>query len=259
MNWILEIAIVILAGWAVWLTLPKTPNIPWPKFQGQVLQAWLTQSQELMKTQSTQEIVSTISDECTEFSRPAILLSWSDVYLNSPILEQHLHKHLSHCVVVGAMELLQPLMQMAQIAHLQVDDFSKLDITVLEGVLSHRHQRLIFVAQKEDAQHLLAFLHQYPGVRDFTAIVVLLEPLLSQTWLAENFAHDQMDVEANIAIPYFFVTSDDSIPLNPIASKTGWQSIEVIPLHRLSKDMAFCLETWWALVAMIWIKRKEEI
>jgi hypothetical protein len=74
-------------------------------------------------------------------------------------------------------------------------------------------------------QDLLVFLREYPGVRDVTKCVFLVQPLLDQQWLAENFDHQMMDAESNHPIYYVTFASKNVLHTPPIP-KSGWKSIE---------------------------------
>ena len=49
----------------------------------------------------------------------------------------------------------------------------------------------------------MSFLHANPAVRDFTGAVLLIEPEFDEDWMIAHFNNKEMDVEANISVPYF--------------------------------------------------------
>ena len=106
----------------------------------------------------------------------------------------------------------------------------------LENIVQSRSQRLVFFVHGKNCQELLVFLREYPGVRDVTKCVFLVQPLLDQQWLAENFDHQTMDAESNHPIYYVTFASKNVLHTPPIP-KSGWKSIETAFIEHTKRKL----------------------
>ena len=111
---------------------------------------------------------------------------------------------------------------------------------------------------------LAEYLHRSPAVRDFTS-AVFLAPELTQEWLNAHFDHDQMDVEADISVPYFVLSqsSETCISTPPPIRWDGkhWKNFHsnVVECY-LGADRTLKDNEWLAHCLSIFIaKRKESV
>ena len=138
---------------------------------------------------------------------------------------------------------------------------SKEVLARLEEMLTERSQRFVFLTNGNDSELLLRFLHANPPVRDFTGAVLLMEPALEEDWMLEHFNNTQMDVEANVSVPYFVCLPDgQSFQFVPSVDESGWKAIEVIQCDSMVHQWFQEQNTMWVQVmAMLMVKRKESV
>jgi hypothetical protein len=112
-----------------------------------------------------------------------------------------------------------------------------------------------------DATQLMKLLYANPAVRDFTGAVVLLEPILEETWMIKHFNNKDMDVEANISVPYFVCQPPGvSFQYRPPKDENGWKAIEVIQCNeQLQQWFKADNPMWIQILAMLMVKRKESV
>lgn len=215
----LEIVIVALAGWALWNTLPRDPKMDWTEF-----------SQRIRNGLSGNQMESLDSN-------PLMLLQWDQIYLHSETLRACVQRRLSDHILIGVDSLASVWSEWLGLKlALVTANESENAMSLLESALENRAERFVIVSNGTECQEWLEFLHQYPAVRDFTAAVIFLEPELSENWISEHFNHDEMDVEANISVPYFVLSREPSTYLTtPPANSMGWKAIEVIALQDLNE------------------------
>lgn len=215
----LEIIIVILAGWALWNSIPREPRIDWMEF-----------GHRIRMRLSGFQIESTPNN-------PLMLLQWDQIYLHSETLQERVQHRLSDYILIGEDSLIPIWSEWLGLKQslVCVNDSGNA-MSLLESALENRAERFIIVSSGNTCQKWLELLHQYPAVRDFTAAVVFLEPELSDGWILEHFNHDEMDVEANISVPYFVLSQEASTYLStPPSNSMGWKAIEVIELQNMKE------------------------
>lgn len=244
-HWILEVGIVVLGLWAVWNSLPRDPNISWSEYQ-----------QDLLKTLQQFPIVDPL------YPKPLTLLEWSDIKVDSKEVHLVLQRRLADLIVVGRTGRVDVWKQQLEQSILTVD-WSETDslLESLESVLTVSSQRFIFVVEGEDAQLLLAFLHEHPAVRDFTGAVLCIDPIVNSEWMAEHFNNDEMDVEANISVPYFVCleVGVSSFPI-PTVTDAGWKAIDVIECASDVLPWARSNDPHWVIyMGLLLSKRKESV
>ncbi len=244
-HWIIEIGIVLLGLWAVWKSLPRDPDIPWIQFQANVVRA--------LMGESVHEPVS---------PKPFTLLEWTDITSDSQKLQDYLHKRLADWIVVGTAEMVHDWRESISIQTLSVEwsDSSEV-LAQLEKRLTERSQRFVFVTSATDSDQLIHFLHANPPVRDFTGAVVLLEPQLEAEWMQEQFNNKEMDVEANVSVPYFVCQSEGvSFQFMPPVDESGWKAIELIQCDPIAHQWFQEQNSMWVqILAMLMVKRKESV
>jgi len=274
--WI-EITIGVLGLWAVWKTLPKDPELDWKYYHSLLLvtelrrglddqetsaKEWLQKIRDLVPYNPNYQGMDSLFEEgdrslperwqllfqekniieeylmCdpgelgSSFS-PGSVVSWQDIIDNQDAVQAFLQRKLKHAIVVGQGSVAANLSEV-----LGVSLFSKnLDIEELSTILQGRSQRFIFCGVGEEVQQMLTFAHQYPALRDRILGMILIDPQLDSEWLDSNFTHEQMDAEANHAIPYILWSHVDLADLRPWQSlpeppesPSGWRSIELIDL-----------------------------
>lgn len=242
-HWIIEIGIGLLGFWAVWKSLPRDPNIPWIQFQSDVVGA--------LKGELVSEPV---------FPKPFTLLDWTDIASDSQHLQEYLQKRLADWIVVGTESVVSSWHGSTSTEAVLVDWSNATKVlSRLEQRLTERSQRFVFVTSGKDSGLLLQFLHANPPVRDFTGAVVLINPELEADWMNEYFTNKEMDVEANISVPYFVCQSQGvSFQFTPPADESGWKAIEVIQcapsVHQWFEENN---GMWVQMLAMLMVKRKE--
>lgn len=244
-HWVIESAIALLGLWAVWKSLPRDPNIPWSHFQANIIHA-------LMGNSLPEPV----------FPRPFTLLEWTDIRSDSPQLQVYLQKRLTDWIVVGTDPLVGKWCGYLSTKTLCVDWSNTAEVlSQLEETLKDRSQRFVFLSSGEDSGLLLQFLHANPPVRDFTGAVLLIEPHLDEEWMLEHFNNKQMDVEANVSVPYFVCQSEgQSFQFVPPADESGWKAIEMIQCDSMVHQWFQEQNTMWVQVmAMLMVKRKESV
>ena len=245
----LEVIIVALSGWALLKSLPREPQVDWMEFSHRIRQR-----------------LSGLDVESKD-GNPLMLLQWDQMYLHSETLQGRIQRRLNDHIVVG----IDPLVSVwsawlgLKSSLVNVDDPVHA-MSMLESILENRAERFMIISSGTECQKWLEFLHQYPAVRDFTAAVVFLEPDFSEDWISEHFNHDEMDVEANISVPYFVLSRGVSTYLStPPANSMGWKALEVITLQdvkecdltssRTDQDNEWLVHCLSILIA----KRKESV
>ena len=231
-GWILELGILILGAWAVWKTLPRTPNIQWLEY-GQILRGRLTN-----------QLVS--SNE--EFPKALGLLDWNDVKLGSERVATIVEQKLDGWIVVGESDNLHYWSSLIQYKTLQLPSETNDWMSLLENSLANTAERFFWVASGSESQKVLEFLQ---------------EPQIDVDWVDTCFTHSEMDVEANIAVPYFVLSAKSESCLTvPDENEQGWKSIDVIPILSIDEVELESLDSnsalWASTVVTIMIcKRKE--
>lgn len=251
-HWVLEVGIAFLGAWAVWKSLPTDPEIDWQQFQLALGHAF--QGQE---------------PDTGIFSRPLNLVSWSALKVDAslttsedldPQLLAVLGRKLEDTIVVGSEELVADWVRLFELQRLIADWSSDSLLPDLEKVLERRSQRFIFVVQGEDVQRMLVFLHANPAVRDFTGAIVVIEPVVDNAWVQKHFNHTEMDVEANLSIPYFVCESTPTNVFTVASDPSGWKAIEVIDCFpEVLQWMTEKSLLWVVWIAMLLSKRKESV
>ena len=134
-------------------------------------------------------------------------------------------------------------------------------LSQLEEQLQDRAQRFVFVAKRSQTKALLRFLHANPAVRDFTGAVVLIEPDLDEDWMIAHFNNKEMDVEANISVPYFVCQPEgESFQFMPSHDESGWKAIDVIQCDQSVLQWFHEQNMMWVqMLAMLMVKRKESV
>lgn len=244
-HWLIEGGIVLLGAWAVWKSLPRDPNIPWVEYQSDILGC-------LDGAAPTEPA----------YPKPFTLLEWSDIQSDSVTVMAYIQKRLQDWIPVGREKTIQSWDQVCPSESMIVDwSNPKQVLTQLEGRLQERSQRFIFVASTDDASRLLKFLHANPPVRDFTGAIVLMEPELDADWMQTHFNDKEMDVEANVSVPYFVCQEEgESFGFVPATDENGWKAIEVVQVD--SAALTWFRENnrlWVQLMAMLMVKRKESV
>ena len=245
-SWFLELGIVVLAAWAVWKSLPKTPQI-----------AWLNYSKNLRLRLSGRT-----DHEVEMFPRALGLLAWDAVEINGTLVQEIVRRKLDGWIVVGSKDL-DAWSDLIGHKVLELPSTEDRWMTVLEQALDSTAQRFLWIVSSNQCDEALRFLHDHPAVRDYTGAIVLIEPEVDLDWLKKHFTHAEMDVEANIALPYFVLSSKQETFIQlPPDDEHGWKSIDVIPvlsidevdLENVTSESALWLAT---LVTLMICKRKE--
>ena len=244
-HWIIESMILLLGMWAVWKSLPRDPNIPWVQFQEDLRQS----------------LQGSIPSE-PRFPKPFTLLEWADISSDSEPLRDYLSKRLQNWIVIGEDALTigfnKGILMKSAVCDWQEPD--KL-LSLLEEQIQDRSQRFVFIAKGSQTKDLLRFLHANPAVRDFTGAAVLLEPELQTEWMQEHFNNKEMDVEANISVPYFVCQPEgEAFHLIPQKDESGWKAIEVIQCDPVVLQWFHEQNVMWVqMLAMLMVKRKESV
>ena len=79
--------------------------------------------------------------------------------------------------------------------------------------------------------------------------------------MAAHFNNDEMDVEANISVPYFICLGDgaSSFPI-PTATDAGWKAIDVIECDSYVLPWARSNDPHWVIyMGLLLSKRKESV
>jgi len=171
-------------------------------------------------------------DQLSGDLQPSAIITWKNV-LEGTQVEEFLQRKMSHVIVVGQNDISSGIATL-----LAVEYFDReLDIDELSKVIQRKDQRLLFVGEGREALKMLSFAKEYPALRDRLMGVILVDSEFDTDWITENFTHEKMDAEANLAIPYLLwshVSLDQLIPwgsiAEPVVPQTGWRSIEVIDL-----------------------------
>lgn len=92
--------------------------------------------------------------------------------------------------------------------------------------------KVVVAASGGEAMGLLKLLHEAPGLRDRCFAVVLVEPVLDESWIQSNFTHASFDTELNRVTPYLVLRADRSLPtlVAPPEPPTGRVAVEVLDL-----------------------------
>ena len=244
-HWLIESGIVLLGAWAVWKSLPRDPKIAWNQYQSDVLMC-----------------LDGVTPDTPSYPKPFTLLEWADVHPASETLLTYLQNRLQDWIPVGTQGAIQHWEQACTSERMVVDWSNGAQVlSQLEERLQERSQRFVFVASKQDATSLLEFLHANPPVRDFTGAVVLMDPNLDADWMGEHFNDKEMDVEANISVPYFVCQSEgETFQFVPSADENGWKAIEVVQVNTAALNWFYERNRQWVqLLAMLMVKRKESI
>lgn len=253
-HWIIEVLIVLLGGWAVFKTLPREPEIDWVEYQ-----------RILFGTLFGDPV------ESLMYPQPLRLLEWESLQNRSDAVKDIFRRRLSGWILVaneersveqGSWETWAGLPSVAL-------DWERPTewLMELESALEQSFQRFLFVASRADCQTLLQFMHEHPAVRDFTGAVVCVHPEFDPEWLATHFTHAEMDVEANVSIPYFVCAEQSSTLVVGEASTKGdlgWKAIDVIECDATVQEWTEMDEpetvTRWVLyMATLLSKRKESV
>ena len=184
-------------------------------------------------------------------------LSITDQTVFEAAAKEFVHRGLSHCCVVGLNS--DWAQQLSALWNVPATE-GRLELEFLGTFLGHASKRLVFVAQGHVCQELLEFMHAHPGLRDAVAAVLLVHPVLNEAWVAEHFTHEQFDVEANQALPYFLWHLPEQAHLSfalstPPIPATGWRSIEVIDLGGLTNSAMDCPNILLPCVSIVVTKR----
>jgi len=244
-HWLIESGIVLLGAWAVWKSLPRDPKIAWDQYQSDILTC-----------------LNGVPPDTPSDPKPFTLLEWSDVQAASETLLIYLQNRLQDWIPVGTQEAILYWEQVCRSEPMIVDWSNGVQVlSQLETRLQERSQRFVFVASKQDAASLLGFLHANPPVRDFTGAVVLMDPYLDADWMGNHFNDKEMDVEANISVPYFVCQSEgEAFQFVPSADENGWKAIEVVQVNTAALNWFHERNTQWVqLLAMLMVKRKESV
>ena len=244
-HWIIEIGIVLLGLWAVWKSLPRDPDIHWVQFQENVVRGLI--GEPIHEPMSP---------------KPFTLLEWTDIASDSERRQDYVRKRLMDWIVVGTDALVHGWHESISIQTLSVDWSNSTDVLDrLEKRLTERSQRFVFVTSAIDCDQLIQFLHANPPVRDFTGAVVLLEPELQTEWMQEHFNNKEMDVEANVSVPYFVCQTEGvSFQFMPPVSESGWKAIDVIQCDPIAHQWFQEQNSMWVeLLSMLMVKRKESV
>ncbi len=253
-HWIIEGVIVLLGAWAVFKSLPREPDVDWAAYQ-----------QSLLATLLGDSVENSICDQ------PLRLLEWTDIHKGSDKVRSVFRRRLDGWIVVTNEDRAAERAEWkawADLESVSLDwDRPAAWLSQLESVLTQSSQRFLFVASQADCQQLLKFLHQHPAVRDFTGAVVCINPVLNTEWLAMHFTHANMDVEANVSIPYFVcATQSNPLPIGEGDRKgnLGWKAIDVIECDAKvqewsSMDEPQAVKRWVLYMATLLSKRKESV
>lgn len=219
----LEVVILLLAAWALWKSLPRPLKYDWVSIHSKFL---------LQLSQEKNEDWSQIAEK-ESLEKPFSILDWEDIQVDSDQVITFLRRRCKHLLFIGEGDFA-----------LGLSEFLKLPLSVLttvedlSGLLEKSSQRFVFIARGERGQDLLTFLHQYPAVRDHTGGVLLIDPVLDHNWCKKHFTHSEMDVEAQLLIPYFIWGSKEYHRLEkPPVDERGWKAIELIDLGVFSEEV----------------------
>lgn len=219
-DWYLEVTVLMLAGWALWKSIPREPSIDWNGY-----------TDEIRRRLNGLEISTTSTNAL-------MLLPWEQVQVGNTMVQQRIQRRLSDHIIVGSDALVSywgdwlGLKCSNDLAVAAREDW----MSHLETLLSNRAERFVIVAHGTACQSWLEFLHAAPAVRDFTSAIVMIEPAVSEDWISTHFNHDALDVEANVSIPYFVLSSTAETYLStPPANRMGWKAIEVITMTNITE------------------------
>lgn len=226
----LEIIIVICSVWAVYATLYTKHTLNWDVFFAEMWLAILP-----TKDPSVQNTDRTIIKDPI-FPKFSHTISWEDIGRNlepnlgfSRDIQTNIQKKLQHNIVVGDGVVVRNIVECLSQKTLDFSLVMQEKTEELSKQIVAPNQRFIWIVTGAQWQPLVEFLHKYPGVRDYTRAVVAIHPVIHADWWKANFTQEQMDVEANMAIPYFFFMPPSVELQEPMASPTGWKSIDLIP------------------------------
>ena len=197
------------------------------------------------------------------FPRPFTLLEWTDITPIPHNFKRTYKNDWTDWIVVGTDSLVGIWRENLLTKTRSVDwSNSKEVLARLEETLTERSQRFVFLTSGTDAQSCcLTFLHANPPVRDFTGAVLLIEPDLEDDWMHEQFNNKQMDVEANVSVPYFVCQpGGQSFQFVPSVDESGWKAIEVIQCDSMVHQWFQEHNVMWVqMLAMLMVKRKESV
>ena len=231
-NLVIETIIVICSIWAIYATLCPKNNMNWEMFFREMLLGIVP-----TKDHSRYQLENTLPKDPI-YSKFSHAISWDDIgctlepNLGFTIeIQAKLQKKLQHNILVGEGIVSQNI---AKFFSQTITDFQLVLQDKTDEIAKHivaANKRFVWIVTEKQWQPLVEFLHRYPGVRDYTRAVVAIDPVLDEAWWQKKFTQDQMDVEANIAIPYFFFVPVSTQLIEPMASPTGWKSIQLIPFR----------------------------
>ena len=219
----LEVMIITLAGWALWKSLPKPLHYDWTSIHAKFLLSLSGEKNERWTQVAEREMI----------AKPFSIFTWEDIHADSEEVIAFIQRKCKHILLIGegaianecAIVLDRPLSTLTT-----VEDLSQR--------LQKSSQRFLFIGEGKKGQELLSFLHQYPAVRDHMAGVILVNPELNADWCREHFNHREMDVEAQLSIPYFVWGTQAYDALEkPAVDERGWRAIELIDLGCVSEDV----------------------
>lgn len=82
------------------------------------------------------------------------------------------------------------------------------DDAAMERLLDRPDRRIVVAAAGRDAQGLLAWLHDAPGLRDRVRAVLLVAPELDSDWLAAHWGHAAFETELVHEVPFLVLRAD---------------------------------------------------
>lgn len=182
---------------------------------------------------------------------PIPLHSWADLLSWPESLQKLLKRTSQHLHVIGIDTVtMQSVSQHLGIPYHNI----QCDAEALANSVNDPAARLIMVAETSQAMPLLKLLHQYAGVRDYLAAVVVIDPVWDEEWIATHFTHEQMDAEASRQIIYICLNRGELSSgyhlTAPEIPPTGWNSISVITLDGFS-DASPTFDKWTRLLAIL--------
>ena len=226
--------------------LPKTPQI-----------SWLNYSRNIRLRLSGESV-----KNVDEFPRALGLLAWDEVQVDGSNVLEIVQRKLDGWIVVGFNNL-NVWSDLIGNKFVELSSDTTSWMNVLEQNLDSTAERFLWVVSADGCADALQFLHDHPAVRDYTGAVVLIEPKIEESWLEKHFNHTAMDVEANIALPYFVLSSQPETYMQmPTEDEQGWKSIDVIPILSIDEvdleEVSLDVASWMATMVTIMIcKRKE--
>ena len=206
----IEIAVILLACWAAWLSIPRRKTFRSVDVFEYAYSLWTCAKENHQPVPSI---------------KPAPLFDWESLVEQKERWIERLSRKSDHLVFfhLGTdLGLSSVVRKDSTPCVLSLDDLAQ--------KVQHSSQRLIFTADESHVQKLLEFLHANPGLRDVVAAVICFRPQVDQDWVRTHFTHEQMDLEQNHAIPYL-VLSEAPVFKEIKEPQNGWFSIE---LHELS-------------------------